>query len=857
MITPNEFLQFANEMGLGRIKSTSPSPSPLISHNNNNNCTTTGLSVLNNLCHLIEEIHQLKTENNRLRAHLELVNHVELFQQRFVVNDTNENKQEKNESIISSPSIHDEEKFEALSPTSSLKSKSSPSIRERKGIHFFNNQEDSSLISHINHDRSEQTDSNIGLSSISNRQNWSKVRHVFKFSLLRKYGSPSSSLITNVERNIPAINISLESEEDHLQEHKHSLKKKKTVTTTNDNRQMIMGDETDQEDESTQFNRSYHTRRPNETDRLNSSSLERQEILSTSSPCNATNIDDEGLLTRKPSKIARYRRKLRSKLDTVKRQFSDQNSSSSSLRLFNTSHVSVFDDIGSGVNRALLTAQLAPALTKSYQQKMREWESMQKSRFLVNYRRQSIVPKIDFINNSRKVSIAPIIKKISQDRITLPSTIENCSSLINELNLETQTNSIILSPILSPNQRSLILHQWREIIKKMNLLKELETNLKTLKTNIFCTNYNTIKQQSKINIQDYDAYKKLYLPQRCRSLQSLVSMPASWVLAVQSAAYSDVLDGTSKKTNERAILFNKDFFDQLEQFKKERFKFEQDSVKELQSLNPSLTNQNPITNTIRSTKPSVKLIRTCGSLRKLSLVSYSQFPQYFLPGPVLPLQTVIQSKEESTSIIEPISTTTINEIDSNNKLSTDNFNKESKRSRFQLKETFQRNKSMCVNHFQTWFQRRQHPHSCKIRRKSIIKSKDETSCLTPIFHSPRLFRLHERIFKHQSQPLQQIVHISKPLETLDDSDNQSQYELPVRIYFPPLTTPIPRHVRNTHIDIVKSTNDNHDMNIEQTFNHSITSITNRKDSFSFQLTTAKKRRESFVTLSNIINSRCL
>ncbi|CAF1494604.1 unnamed protein product [Rotaria sordida] len=251
-----------------------------------------------------------------------------------------------------------------------------------------------------------------------------------------------------------------------------------------------------------------------------------------------------------------------------------------------------------------------------------------------------------------------------------------------------------------------------------------------------------------------------------------------------------------------------------------------------------LTNQNPITNTIRSTKPSVKLIRTCGSL--------------------LPLQTVIQSKEESTSIIEPISTTTTtNEIDSNNKLSTDNFNKESKRSRFQLKETFQRNKSMCVNHFQTWFQRRQHPHSCKIRRKSIIKSKDETSCLTPIFHSPRLFRLHERIFKHQSQPLQQIVHISKPLETLDDSDNQSQYELPVRIYFPPLTTPIPRHVRNTHIDIVKSTNDNHDMNIEQTFNHSITPITNRKDSFSFQLTTAKKRRESFATLSNIINSRCL
>ena len=56
-----------------------------------------------------------------------------------------------------------------------------------------------------------------------------------------------------------------------------------------------------------------------------------------------------------------------------------------------------------------------------------------------------------------------------------------------------------------------------------------------------------------INIEQFDQdlleqYRQSYLPQRCRSLQTLISMPASWILAVQSAAYSDVLDGTSNKT---------------------------------------------------------------------------------------------------------------------------------------------------------------------------------------------------------------------------------------------------------------------------------------------------------------------
>jgi len=125
--TSNEFLQFAKEMGLEQIKSTS-----LPNNNNNNNdngYTSTGLSVLNNLCHLIEQIHTLKAENDRLRAHLELVNHVEKF-----LSKTDDKK-----------GIHgyDEEKSSTLSPSDSLKIKKygSPTVsissKERQGIIFF------------------------------------------------------------------------------------------------------------------------------------------------------------------------------------------------------------------------------------------------------------------------------------------------------------------------------------------------------------------------------------------------------------------------------------------------------------------------------------------------------------------------------------------------------------------------------------------------------------------------------------------------------------------------------------------------------------------------------------------------
>jgi hypothetical protein len=140
--TPDEFLQFAQEMGLGQIESTSLTSLPL---SDNNGYTLTGLSVLNNLCHLIEHIHILKAENNHLRAHLELVNHVEKFMSKNQEN--NKLIKETEKKIIHSTALihtgeggYDEEKSSNLSPSNSLKIKQhdsstvSLSSRERPGI---------------------------------------------------------------------------------------------------------------------------------------------------------------------------------------------------------------------------------------------------------------------------------------------------------------------------------------------------------------------------------------------------------------------------------------------------------------------------------------------------------------------------------------------------------------------------------------------------------------------------------------------------------------------------------------------------------------------------------------------------
>ena len=133
--TPDEFLQFAKDMGLNQMKPTS---------NSNNGYSVTGLSVLNNLCHLIEHIHILKVENDRLHANLQLMNQKGKFLSRNEENSKTINQREK-KMVQSTELVHDgqgdfsEEKSSTLSPSNSLKiiekssSTASTSGKERQG----------------------------------------------------------------------------------------------------------------------------------------------------------------------------------------------------------------------------------------------------------------------------------------------------------------------------------------------------------------------------------------------------------------------------------------------------------------------------------------------------------------------------------------------------------------------------------------------------------------------------------------------------------------------------------------------------------------------------------------------------
>lgn len=114
---------------------------------------------------------------------------------------------------------------------------------------------------------------------------------------------PSSPPVQD-ERKIPTISVSIESDDDHLNDNKLALKKKKLVTTTsNDNRQMITAEDTDQEDESNHMVRVYQKGRANGNETPNLLRTERHGTSSTNITLTTSNIDDEGLLSRKPSKI--------------------------------------------------------------------------------------------------------------------------------------------------------------------------------------------------------------------------------------------------------------------------------------------------------------------------------------------------------------------------------------------------------------------------------------------------------------------------------------------------------------------------------------------------------------------------
>jgi hypothetical protein len=171
---------------------------------------------------------------------------------------------------------------------------------------------------------------------------------------------------------------------------------------------------------------------------------------------------------------------------------------------------------------------------------------------------------------------------------------------------------------------------------------------------------------------------------------------------------------------------------------------------------------------------------------------------------------------------------------------------------------------MCMTQFHSWLQRRRQHNLSIERRKSANESKVPTPYATPkLFGSPRLARLHQKLFKTSAPSSPQMNHIQIPIQILDDSDPRSQYEHPVRIYFPPLPSPTFHHERTTDINIISSNDDNPDVQIEQTSNLTTTTpILHRKytssssSSSSLKMTTAKERRESFAT-SNVFNKKCL
>jgi hypothetical protein len=224
---------------------------------------------------------------------------------------------------------------------------------------------------------------------------------------------------------------------------------------------------------------------------------------------------------------------------------------------------------------------------------------------------------------------------------------------------------------------------------------------------------------------------------------------------------------------------------------------------------------------------------------------------------MIPLRTTI-SRFERSSHIDLLPTPT-SEHELSLPSSSTTLNKRSKRSRFDLKKTLQRSKSMCMTQFNSWLQRRrQQQHLSVPRRKSAVDSKTNkdikpSPCSSPkLLGSPRLGRLHQKIFKqHPSLPPLEISStslIELPLLPSPFSDDSDQYfhrqEPAVRIYLPARTSPTTRHVRIT---------DNN--NIKTPPMSKITSpVLNRRNlSSSMKIPTVKERRESYTTLSHSLN----
>ncbi len=252
------------------------------------------------------------------------------------------------------------------------------------------------------------------------------------------------------------------------------------------------------------------------------------------------------------------------------------------------------------------------------------------------------------------------------------------------------------------------------------------------------------------------------------------------------------------------------------------------------------------TNISYEKRSRTRIILTRACLRKLSLITPTELPQ--LP---LPLQTSV-SRFDRSSHIDLLSTPT-SEPEPSLPSSSTTLNKRSKRSRFDFKKTLQRSKSMCMTQFNSWLQRRRQHHQAVPRRKSAVvpKTNKDIPSSPKLLGSPRLARLHQRIFKQHpsssTSPPSEISSTEIPLlsSTLsDDSDQQFiKQEAAVRIYLPARTSPIIRHVRIT---------DNNSI-IKTPPMSRITSpiLTRRQLSSSMKIPkTTKERRQSFTTSSN-------
>ncbi len=134
----------------------------------------------------------------------------------------------------------------------------------------------------------------LGPSTSPNWNNWNKLRRALSFTRRRKQHSSTSPVLSHTERTIPAISISFESEDDRLHNNNKRQMKKNKIRTSNDSRiRDLNNEDTDQDDECLEFNRTQHERKIYRNDTGNSSNL----------PISSTIIDDDSSSSHKQSKI--------------------------------------------------------------------------------------------------------------------------------------------------------------------------------------------------------------------------------------------------------------------------------------------------------------------------------------------------------------------------------------------------------------------------------------------------------------------------------------------------------------------------------------------------------------------------